>query len=101
MNTPPPARCERHRDEPSSAPCGSCGDAREHRAEWQRQQGYEQRQARQREANERARLRRMDIERCGLCDRTGYVWGQICNHDPDAPERAAKGAAACREALGG
>jgi len=46
MSAEPDPRCPRHMEEPSPFPCGACGDAREHRAEWQRQQGYEQRQAR-------------------------------------------------------
>lgn len=99
MTAEPDPRCPRHMEEPSPFPCGACGDAREHRAEWQRQQGYEQRQARQREANERSRLRRMEIDRCAICDHDGYVGAVLCIHDPEAPERAARGAAKCRAVL--
>ena len=99
MTAEPDPRCQRHMEEPSPHPCGACGDAREHRAEWLREQDLAARQARQREANERARLRRMEIDRCNICDHDGYVGAVLCIHDPEAAERAARGAAKCREAL--
>ena len=97
----PPVRCERHIEDDPGHPCGPCGDARRANEEWHRVHILAAQEADRHRVREHARLRALDIERCDLCDRTGYVRGYICNHDPDAPERAAKGAAACREALGG
>jgi hypothetical protein len=36
-----------------------------------------------------------------MCDGDGYRNGQLCNHDPDAAERAARGKAAVLAALKG
>jgi len=43
--------------------------------------------------------RRQAIDRCGMCDDSGYTAYGICHHDPDAAERGRRGAALARAAL--
>lgn len=48
----------------------------------------------------RAELRQLAIANCTLCDNNGYAGTRVCDHDPKAAERAARGRALVREALG-
>ena len=95
----PPSRCERHIEDDPGFPCGACGQARRENEEWHRVRILAAQEAERYRVREHARLRALDIEQCDLCDRTGYVRGYICNHDPDAPERAKRGAELCRKEL--
>lgn len=51
------------------------------------------------EARHRAEIRAKAIAACDLCDETGYAQGKVCDHDPDATDRAARGVAAARAAM--
>jgi hypothetical protein len=46
-----------------------------------------------------ARERAAAIARCSLCDERGYAGTQLCDHDPTAPERAARGRALVQAVL--
>lgn len=97
--TAPAPRCHRHLDEPTLHPCGACKEAREVFEEWTRDQELARQEAdRQARRQEAARIRAA-IDACDLCDDQGWVAGFLCRHDPDAPERARRGAQACRDAL--
>ena len=96
----PSPRCPAHAEEPHPWPCGPCSDARALHDDWTLQHRLwtaEQAQA-EREAFEAAQ--RAGIDACALCDDDGYHGGLPCHHDPDAPTRAERGLAACRDALG-
>lgn len=95
----PPIRCSTHLDEPSHTPCGGCADAREHHREWDRQRRLDIATEASSKAQEKAELRRLDIEQCHQCDEHGYYGGLPCHHDPLIADRARRGLAACREAL--
>lgn len=98
MTTPAP-RCRRHLDEPTLHPCGECKEARLEHEEWTRQIALDREEA-DRLAREDARRRtRAAIEACPMCDDQGWAGGYLCRHDPNAAERARRGAQACREAL--
>ncbi|WP_161634032.1 hypothetical protein [Williamsia sp. D3] len=43
----------------------------------------------------------MAIANCDLCDEDGYRAGRLCSHDPADDERAARGMAMVRAAIGG
>lgn len=50
-------------------------------------------------ADER-RARQQAIAACGQCSKAGYLSnGKVCDHDPDAPQRAARGLALVRDQL--
>jgi hypothetical protein len=91
----PPKLCAVHINNPTNAPCGPCGDARQAHGEWKRRQVLAEARARK----EQARLRQLEIEQCELCDETGYMDGHLCPHDTSWKEIATKGAALCRQAL--
>lgn len=50
--------------------------------------------------DQRAELRQLAIANCQLCDNRGYAGTRVCDHDPAAAERAARGRALVRDALG-
>lgn len=96
----PAERCRRHRDligDPG--PCRACGDARRAAEEWDAEQARSEARARSAEARRRAELRAAEIAACHLCDSSGYIGRRVCNHDPDAEDRAARGRAAVEAAL--
>lgn len=95
----PPRRCPTHIDTPDPPPCGACADARHHHDRWQQQQTAAAAQQRQRQAADRAATAAAAIAACGLCDESGYRDGQVCHHDPRAPDRARNGAARVRAAI--
>ena len=49
-------------------------------------------------AQERARLRQLAVENCGLCNSDGYRGGTVCDHE-DHTEAAKRGMELVREAL--
>lgn len=97
---PPPRKCPAHQGKDGDpGPCRACRDAREHREAWEadaERQAAEQRSA---DARQRAEDRRRAAATCELCNEDGYVGTQLCDHDPTAPERAARGSAAVRAVL--
>jgi hypothetical protein len=99
----PPPRCPKHLDDDDPPPCHACGDARRSLDAWRADQAAAQARAtalaRQRAAHDRAEANRLAIAACRLCDDRGYLGGQPCPHDPDAPARTRRGAAAVRAAL--
>ncbi|GMA24748.1 hypothetical protein GCM10025864_25070 [Luteimicrobium album] len=89
----PGARCDRERR-----------SSRSHRCRLgQREQARAAAAAERREREEQARLRCQEIDRCPLCDADGYVVEstgvRVCFHDPEAAERANRGADQCRRVL--
>ncbi len=83
-------RCPHHAGLPADKvpPCRGCADARE-TAEQQTRAAQATIRRQQREAAAQTRL--AAIANCQLCNPSGYIGTQLCNHDPAAPERAAKG----------
>jgi hypothetical protein len=97
----PPSRCPEHRETHNPPPCRRCAEAREARTAWDAEQTRTAAEARSSEARQRATDRARAVAACGLCDPAGYRNGQVCDHDPDAAERAARGSALARAALAG
>jgi hypothetical protein len=100
----PPSRCPKHLDDPDPPPCGACGMARRAHATWAATAPAERARAdqaaRHQRAVERAETTRLAIAACRDCDHAGYLpSGAVCPHDPNAADRAARGAAAARAAL--
>lgn len=100
----PPRTCPDHRDDPDPPNCRRCGEARRAADAWAA--GEQQRQLRadqarrHREAEARAEVVRLAIANCRDCDQAGYLpTGAVCPHDPNAADRARRGAAAARAAL--
>jgi hypothetical protein len=95
----PPSQCPEHTGTDNDRPCRRCATAREARAAWDADQTRAAAEARSSEARQRATNRARAVAACGLCDPAGYRNGQVCDHDPDAAERAARGRAAVQAAL--
>ncbi|MEU0465060.1 hypothetical protein ABZ215_13735 [Amycolatopsis sp. NPDC006131] len=89
----PPARCRKHLDHADPPPCRGCATAREAAEAWDAQQRHAHHDARSAEARQRAADRAAAIANCALCDPAGYIGTQLCDHDPDATARAARGRA--------
>lgn len=98
---PPPSRCPEHRKIENPPPCRQCAGARAARDRWDAEQTRAAAEARSAEARQRATDRARAVAACGLCDPAGYRNGQVCDHDPDAADRAKRGSAAVRAALAG
>lgn len=98
----PPDRCAQHADtDGDPGPCRACGDARRAVEAWTAETARFDAQARSTEARQRAEDRARAIANCGLCNDHGYIGRQLCDHDPDGPERAARGRAAVQAVLNG
>lgn len=97
---PPPPACPEHLDDPHPPPCGPCADTRRARQRHDHDQAARAADAQQAQARERATARQLAIDACRLCDTTGERDGHLCPHDPDLPDRARRGGAAVRAALG-
>ncbi|MDI9901329.1 hypothetical protein QM716_15835 [Rhodococcus sp. IEGM 1409] len=97
--SPPPLHCSQHIDEPTSAPCRACGDARRAREVWDRNEAHAVKRAQSSEAKRRAELIQAAIDECGLCDENGYFGTTVCEHNPERVETNRRGAARVREAL--
>lgn len=96
---PPPMLCTEHINNPTTRPCGACGEARRTRERWDDAQRLSLVQAGRDERMARAQQIRYEIDACDLCDNTGYRNGRVCDHDPDSENRAARGLALVREQL--
>ncbi|WP_181771260.1 hypothetical protein [Amycolatopsis pittospori] len=95
----PPSRCSAHRLDENPPPCRACAEAREARKRWDTATAA--RIAARRTDDQRARAadRARAIAACGMCDDNGYVETVLCNHDPGARERAARGMDLVRAAM--
>lgn len=96
---PPPRHCPQHIDEPTTAPCRACGDARRAREVWDRNEAHAVKLAQSSEAKRRAELIQEAIDECELCDERGYLDRSVCEHNPERAEINRRGAARVREAL--
>ena len=97
----PPARrgvrCAEHQHDTNPPRCGACAHARRE-AE---QAEHEQRSAaRHAELRSKTGNRRRAIENCRMCDDNGYLGTAVCNHDPDAEDRATRGRALINGLMG-
>lgn len=97
----PADRCPEHADVDKPPPCRRCLEARLGAEAWDRGQLRAKAEQRTADARQRDDTRRLAIANCALCTDDGYVGRQICNHDPAAAERAARGRAAVQAALNG
>jgi hypothetical protein len=99
----PPTRCPKHLDDPDPPNCRACGAARVENDRWRADHDRAARHAdlatRRQRAADQAQANRTAIDRCQLCDETGYANGVVCPHDPYAAARSRNGAAAARAAL--
>lgn len=98
-STPPEPRCPQHLDNPTTAACRPCGDARRARQAWDAEQDRARKLAISEAARESAITRSLAIADCGMCDDEGYLGTILCDHDPETPERAQRGIEECRRAL--
>ncbi|MDO8308584.1 MAG: hypothetical protein Q7V58_09565 [Actinomycetota bacterium] len=103
MNTvdAPPTRCTAHLEEPTTFPCGECGDARQEHADWLATARMREADRVRQERDDDLRARRDAIARCVLCDDRGYAGPVVCNHDPEAGPRATRYVKQIKETLGG
>lgn len=93
-------RCVKHQYDRHPPPCGRCKEARETHAEETRAAAHAKAVAERDRAEDEARTRWAAITNCNLCDDRGYTAaGQICNHDPDAPERSRRGITRARKSI--
>jgi hypothetical protein len=99
-HVPNPPRCPDHQDHPDPPNCHRCGEARRNAEELQRQQARAATDRRTAEARQRAADRARAIAACALCDADGQIGRQVCDHDADAANRAARGREAVLAALG-
>jgi hypothetical protein len=97
----PASQCPEHLGTDDDRPCRPCATARLAAEAWDRNQIRANAEARSSEARQRATDRARAVAACGLCDPGGYRNGQVCDHDPDATERAKRGSAAVRAVLAG
>ncbi|MDF3305611.1 hypothetical protein P3H15_11325 [Rhodococcus sp. T2V] len=95
----PPPRCPKHIDNPTTAACGACGDARRARATWDAETLRAAKVATSAEAHVRAEVTARGIAECDLCDEYGYANRRVCNHNPAQAETNRAGIAAVRAAL--
>ncbi|MFE3196244.1 hypothetical protein ACFXHA_45115 [Nocardia sp. NPDC059240] len=95
---PPAPHCDEHPGG-TDAPCAPCGKARRARHAYDITRARAQSARLTAEAYRTAERRRAAIDRCGLCDATGYHGTTVCDHDPDRPARAARRIAEIRADL--
>lgn len=81
---PPPSRCPKHLEKPTSRPCRACGAAKDANREWHAARARAKDDANAADARERAGEKRKAIAACGLCDEMGYVGTSVCDHKPRA-----------------
>ncbi|WFN94151.1 MULTISPECIES: hypothetical protein [Gordonia] len=96
---PPPRNCPDHLGDPNPPNCRACGEARQRLEAWQARRAELANEARKADLQRQAEVERAAIDRCDLCNDDGYRGGRVCDHDPEADERNARGIAAAREAL--
>jgi len=95
----PPIHCSKHINNPTTAPCRPCGDARRARESWDREQAIASKLAISEQARERARKRAEEIEACNLCNDNGYFGTTVCDHKPNRLATNRNGMALVRAAL--
>ena len=103
----PPSRCRAHRDAiDDPGPCGPCANFRKAHERWETRTKARSLEAARDEAAQRredraaqAQAEQALIDACNLCDDNGYRTGRVCDHDPTADQRNARGAAAARAAV--
>ena len=95
----PPARCPQHIGQPADGPCGACGDTRRARETWLARKAEQANRRRLTALEQQAQAKAIAIADCDLCDDNGYAGNVLCDHDPDAVGRAARGMAKARAAL--
>lgn len=96
----PSVWCARHQDGPPDGyTCGGCIEARQWHDEWARLKRAFDAETTSLTARESARLRRLDIDACGLCDEHGYIGLALCRHRPEQDDINARGLAAARAEL--
>lgn len=96
-----PNRCSRHLNDDNPPPCGGCGDARRAHLAWKTERAAATRDARMSELSRQAQAKAIAVADCDLCDDNGYAGSPVpCDHNPDAPDVAARGRAAVAAALG-
>ena len=99
---PRPERCRTHQLDDIPPPCGACKVARETLEVTVRARARQDAERERHARREAARMARLDIDACTLCDEDGRDGtGLPCTHDPGAAERARRGAAEVRAALAG
>lgn len=96
---PPPRHCPQHIDEPTTAPCRACGDARRAREVWDRNEAHAVKLAQSSEAKRRAKFVQDAIDECELCDERGYLGTTVCEHNPERLEINRRGKARVDAAL--
>ncbi|MGW5741554.1 hypothetical protein [Amycolatopsis sp. NPDC003861] len=95
----PPSRCSVHRLDENPPPCRACAEARQARQRWDTATAARIAARRTDSQRSRAADRARAIADCGMCDENGYVETVLCNHDPGARDRAARGMELVRAAL--
>jgi hypothetical protein len=95
MTDEPARRCHLHIRQATLFPCGACEDANTRWLDWKADEDAKKAEA----LKSLIYQRLLAITACALCDPEGYVASSRCNHDPDAPSRAKRGAALAREQL--
>lgn len=97
----PPTRCPKHTNDDNPPPCGGCGDARRAHLAWKTERAAATRDARMSELSRQAQAKAIAVANCDLCDDNGYAGSPVpCDHNPDAPDVAARGRAAVAAAMG-
>lgn len=97
----PLERCSQHATDEHPPACRACGDARHTAEAWDTQQARLAAETRSADARRRAEDRARAIAGCSMCDDNGYLGRLLCDHDPAAPDRAARGRAVVQAALNG
>ena len=98
----PSERCPDHADTEGRPPaCRRCLEARLTVEAWDTQQARALTDARSTQARQRAEDRARAVAACPLCDERGLIGRTLCDHDPTATDRAARGRAAVQAALAG
>jgi hypothetical protein len=97
----PLERCTQHATDEHPPACHACGNARHTAEAWDAQQARRAVEARSADARRRAEDRARAIAACSMCDGNGYLGRLLCDHDPAAADRAARGRAVVQAALNG
>ena len=90
------ARCPRHANLPPEDPGPNCIPCRDARIAAEAAAADQERLAAEQLASEtrrQAEARALAIANCPLCDDHGYAGKRLCDHDPTAADRAARGRA--------
>ncbi|MCF8605135.1 hypothetical protein L5I01_17410 [Gordonia sp. HY442] len=96
---PPPRNCEKHIGDPNPPNCHACAQARTQLEAWHAERAAIANENRRAELQAQVEAQRFAIDHCDLCDDDGYRDGRVCDHDPEADERNARGMAEVRAVL--